>query len=267
MIIIRIYLDYNLLFVFYIAWHNYEIDPKENAYRHIRNKVATGTFSSGERIFPVELAKEIGISLIPVREAIGQLESEGIIIHKPHRGIFVKEIERRELVDLLEFRTTLEIAAAVKAAKRINAEQMRELDSCWDDLCQAAQALQIPKDSPAKNLDDLVQHWHLVDFAFHLLLFRAAGNLRSIRALEDTHLIIRMFGQRLYNPAAWDDPAAYTAESLRVHGEVYKAVRARDTKAARRAMDFHMRRTRKNLLTRFDWLERHKDTSNHRKIP
>jgi hypothetical protein len=79
--------------------------------------------------------------------------------------------------------------------------------------------------------------------------------------LEDTHQIIRMFGQRLYNPSAWDDPVAYTAESLRVHGEVYKAIRNRDPKAARRAMDFHMRRTRKNLLSRFDWLERHKETS------
>jgi DNA-binding GntR family transcriptional regulator len=75
--------------------------------------VVNGQFTAGERIFPVALAKEIGISLIPVREAISQLQSEGVIVHKPHRGVFVKEVERRDLVDLIEFRSTLECGKEV----------------------------------------------------------------------------------------------------------------------------------------------------------
>ena len=230
---------------------------RENAYRHIQDKVATGTFAAGERLFPALLAREIGISLVPIREAIGQLQSEGLIVHKPRRGIFVKEIERRDLVDLIEFRTTLECAAAAAAARRINADQMKELDERWQDLCQATKPFDVPPGMELNDIGRLLQEWHLVDLAFHMLLFRAAGNLRVIRAMEDTHVMIRMFGQRVDDPTAWANPAAYTAKNLQVHRVVYEAVRRHDGKAARRAMRIHMRRAGKNLLARFDWLQRH----------
>ena len=236
-----------------------KLTQRENAYRHIRDKVTTGTFAAGERLFPALLAHEIGISLVPVREAIGQLQSEGLIVHKPRRGIFVKEIERRDLVDLIEFRTTLECAAAAAAARRINESQLKELDERWQDLRRATKPFDVPPGAKLNDLSRLLQKWHLVDLAFHMLLFRAAGNLRAIRAIEDTHVMIRMFGQRVDNPTAWANPAVYTAENLQVHRDVYEAVRRHDAKAARRAMRVHMRRAGKNLLSRFDWLQRHSD--------
>jgi DNA-binding GntR family transcriptional regulator len=233
---------------------------RENAYWHIRDKVTTGAFAAGERLFPALLAHEIGISLVPVREAIGQLQSEGLIVHKPRRGIFVKEIERRDLVDLIEFRTTLECAAAANAARRINKGQLKELDERWQDLVEATKPFDVPPGTKLNDLSQLLQKWHLGDLAFHMLLFRAAGNLRAIRAIEDTHVMIRMFGQRVDDPVAWANPAAYTADNLRVHKDVYEAVCRHDAKAARRAMGIHMRRAGKNLLARFDWFQRHSNT-------
>jgi len=236
-----------------------KLTQREHAYRHIRNKVASGMFTTGERIYPVQLAKEIGISLIPVREAIGQLQSEGIIVHKPHRGIFVKKIERRDLVDLIEFRTTLECAAAAQAARRISAAQIIELNERWQDLCRANEPFDVPPGTTLDNLNQLLQEWHLTDLAFHMLLFRAAGNLRAIRAMEDMHVMMKMFGRRVDNPSAWANSAAFTAENLQVHKEVYEAVLKHDAKAARKAMHLHMRRAGKNMLARFDWLQRHRD--------
>ncbi len=237
------------------------LTQSENAYRHIRNKVAGGEFTAGERIYPVDLAKEIGVSIIPVREAIRQLQSEGLVVHKPHRGIFVKEIERRDLVDLIEFRTTLECAAAANAARRISPEQLRELEERWQDLCLANEPFAVAAGTKLNDLNQLLQAWHLADLAFHMLLFRAAGNLRAIRAMEDTQVMMRMFGQRVDNPSAWVNPAAYTAENLQVHKDVYDAIRRHDPKAARHAMNAHMRRAGKNLLARFDWLQRHRDAT------
>jgi DNA-binding GntR family transcriptional regulator len=237
-----------------------KLTQRENAYRHIRHKVASGEFPAGERLYPAAVAREIGMSLVPVREAIGQLQSEGLIVQKPRRGIFVREIERRDLVDLIEFRTTLECAASAAAARRINAAQLRDLDERWQDLCRATKPFDVPAGTQPNNLSELLQEWHLADVAFHMLLFRAAGNRRAIRVIEDTHVMIRMFGQRVDNPAAWADAAAYTAKNLQVHKEVYEAVRRRDSKGARRAMGLHMRRAGKNLLARFDWFERHKET-------
>jgi hypothetical protein len=77
--------------------------------------------------------------------------------------------------------------------------------------------------------------------------------------MEDTHVMMQMFGQRVDNPSAWSDPASFTEENLQVHKEVYEAVLRHDAVAARRAMHRHMRRAGANMLDRFDWLQRHRD--------
>jgi hypothetical protein len=92
-----------------------------------------------------------------------------------------------------------------------------------------------------------------------MVLLRAAANRRVIRVIQDTHVMTQMFGYRTDTPAAWVDPPAFAAENLRVHRDVYEAVCRRDPKAARRAMAAHMRRARKNMLDRFDWLRRQGD--------
>ena len=172
-----------------------KLTQKENAYRHIRNKVTSGLLSAGERLYPAALAREIGTSLIPVREAIGQLQSEGLIVQKPRRGIFVKAMERADLVDLIEFRATLENAAAAAAARRITPAEIWELDGRWHDLCWISERFDVPSGMAPNEQDSLLHEWQLADLAFHLLLFRIAGNRRAIRAIEDTHTMIGMFGR------------------------------------------------------------------------
>jgi DNA-binding GntR family transcriptional regulator len=226
-----------------------KLTQRENAYRHIRHKVTTGLFSAGQRLYPAALAEEIGVSLIPVREAIGQLQSEGLVVHRPRRGVFVKEAERRDLVDLIEFRTALECTAAAAAARRINSAQLKELDRLWQDLSRTAERFRIPPDPASNDLDHLLEEWHAADLAFHMLLFRAAGNRRAIRAIEDTHVMIRMFA----------GPAVFAVRNLQVHTDIYEAVRRHDSKAARRAMSLHMRRAGRRLLGHFDRRQRHAD--------
>jgi DNA-binding GntR family transcriptional regulator len=222
-----------------------KLTQRENAYRHIRGKLTSGLFAAGERLYPATLAKEIGTSLIPVREAIGQLQSEGLIVQKPHRGIFVREMKRGDLVDLIEFRATLECAAAAAAARRIAPAQLRELDDRWHDLCRASERFDAPCDT-ADAQDALLEEWQMADLAFHMLLFRIAGNCRAIRAIEDTHTMIRMFGRR----------TTLTIRNLRLHKDIYEAICRQDAKAARRAMSIHIWRAGRDLLARFDRLQR-----------
>ncbi len=205
------------------------------------------------RLSPTLLAREIGISHIPVREAISQLQSEGLVTHVAHRGSFVKGMNRQELVDTMEIRTVLECHAAAKAARRISASQLDDLAEKWQRLCQQAQAFKVP---PGTNLRDLLAEWLLADLAFHIAIFKAAGNARAIRVLQDTRSLTQMFGHRTDHPAAWADPAAFAEQNLRVHRDVYEAICRHDPKAARRAMANHMRLARKNVLARYDWLKR-----------
>lgn len=226
---------------------------RDRAYRHIRRKLAEGALPGGVRLSPAALAKEIGVSHTPVREAISQLRSEGLIVHMPHRGAFVKGRDRQDLVDLIELRTVLECHAAGRAARRISAAQLEELQKRWEALCELAEAFRVP---PSTDLGEPLAQWLLGDLAFHMVLLRAAGNGRVIRVIQDTHVMTQMFGYRTDTPAAWVDPAAFASENLRVHRDVYEAVCRHDPEAARRAMVEHMRRARKNMLERFDWLRR-----------
>ena len=231
---------------------------REHAYRHIRGKLAEGTISAGQRLSPAALAREIGVSHIPVREAISQLQSEGLVVHLAHRGAFVKGADRQDLVDLIEMRTLLECHAAARAAEHIGPVQLCELDDRWNALRQTAEAFNVP---PGTDLCQAIQDWLLADLPFHMVLLQAAGNRRLIRVIEETRMMIQMFGYRTDSPAAWADPAAFGKKNLELHENIYKAVRRRDVKAARRAMAVHMRIAGKNMLARFDWLQRQSDLS------
>ncbi len=228
-----------------------KLTQKQRAYQHIRHRLAVGTLSAGERLSPAALAREIGVSHIPVREAISQLQSEGLIVHAAHRGAFVKEPDRQDLIELIEVRTVLECHAAARAAARIAGRLLDELDERWEVLCRLAEAFFVP---PGSDLTEPLRDWLLGDLAFHMVLLRAAGNRRAIKLIEDARVMTQSFGYRTDSPAAWADPAAFGRENLQVHRDVYEAVRRHDPKAARQAMVVHMRRARKNMLARFDWV-------------
>ena len=65
----------------------------EQAYRHIRSKLSNGTFVPGEQLVNRVLATEIGVSVIPVREAINRLATEGLVEHVPGSGAFVRQAD------------------------------------------------------------------------------------------------------------------------------------------------------------------------------
>ncbi len=226
---------------------------RENAYRQIRQRLIEGGLSPGVRLSPTAIAREIGISHIPVREAISQLQSEGLVLHVAHRGSFVKGLDRQDLVEVMEIRTVLECHAAANAARRISAAQLQDLNGKWACLRELANAFDVP---PGSSLRDVLAQWLLADLEFHLSIFKAAGNARAIRVLQDTRSLTQMFGRRTDHPAAWANPRGFANENLRVHQDVYDAICRHDPKGARRAMAAHMRMARKNVLARYDWLQR-----------
>jgi DNA-binding GntR family transcriptional regulator len=231
---------------------------REIAYRHIRRRLIEGTLTTGARLSPVALAGEIGISHTPVREAISQLQSEGLVVHSSHRGAFVKALTRHELVEVIDLRTTLECHAAAEAARRIDPDQLRELDERWQDFCRANEACDLATDV---ELEELGPKFHLADLCFHMVLLRAAGNRLAMRVIEDNRIMTMMFGHRTDSPKSWADRGVWRDANLQVHKDIFEAVRRHDPKAARRAMAIHMHRAGKTMLARFDWLQQPPDSN------
>jgi len=230
----------------------------QNAYDYLRRRLIDGTFCPGTRLSPAALAQEIGISHIPVREAIGRLQSEGLVEQLPRRGAFVRQPDREEIVELVELRGLLECGAIVLTARRISDSQLLELRQALDELRQAGDRLgTVPREEMIGPAAD----WMLADMAFHLVLLRGARNRQLLRFVEHTHVLTRMFGHRSDHPQGWSDMPQFVAGNFQVHLDIHEAVRRHDPKAARRAMVAHTKRARRNLLARIDWLDWQPDAS------
>ncbi len=85
----------------------------------LREAILSGEFGPGERLRTASLAKRFGSSRTPVREALVQLEGEGLVDIEPRRGAIVRSFASADLIDLYEIRALLEPAAAARAAQRI----------------------------------------------------------------------------------------------------------------------------------------------------
>ena len=96
---------------------------RESVYSKIKKKILVGEMKPGTRIVEVTLAESLGVSRTPVREAIRQLEKEGMVtVVEPRRGSYVSDISVRHMVDILEVRGELEALAASLASSRATEE-------------------------------------------------------------------------------------------------------------------------------------------------
>jgi DNA-binding GntR family transcriptional regulator len=226
---------------------------KRSAYEHIRENLLCGKLPPGTILSPVGLAKQLGISHTPVREAISQLESEGLIEQLPRLGARVKVIDRQELVELFELREMLESGAAGLAAERITPEQlvtMRHLAEQYADL--ARQYQEVAK-RPAQA-EAIAGRMTIVDVAFHLQLLSAAHNRRMQKIVGDLHLLTYVF--RYSRPGRSDSPAGLKrmAAGAKDHGRIVQALERHNASAAAALVAGHIRGAKEHQLQMLDSL-------------
>lgn len=100
----------------------------------IRDAVIAGLFQPAERLPQDRLAKLLDVSRMPIRAALRQLESEGLVHLLPHRGAVVTSLSAEELSDLYEIRVLIEVFALKKTVAAISAEQLVQLGDLADEL-------------------------------------------------------------------------------------------------------------------------------------
>ena len=233
------------------------VTQRQIAYEWIRQKLIRGILSAGDRLSPAALAREIGVSHIPVREAISQLHSEGLVELIPRRGAFVRQADREEVIELTELRSVLECNAAACAARRISEVELDELAAHLRGMRELVDQIGDPgREGPQAAMN----RWGIADVAFHRMVLQAAGNRQVVKVIQDANIMVRMFGYPAAYPPDWPELGKFYAGNYKVHRSVFVALRRRDSKAARRAMAAHMRRARRNILERFDWLSQQQDT-------
>lgn len=211
----------------------------------IYEKIARGELKAGARLFSRRIAKEIGISSIPVREAISRLAGEGLVDQQPKIGAFVAQPNRQELAELYELREALECYAVGKAARSIDEEDLREMQRHNETLCA------ILEQAEATDTDVLDEqtgsNFIAADVAFHMVIVRASGNRRVIKAVSDLRVMSSIFGHQRQSRTR-SGMRSTTAE----HAKIMQALRDRNVPLAQRAMAKHIRRGCEAALRAFD---------------
>lgn len=129
-------------------------------------------FAPGERLSEVQLARDLGVSRAPVREAARLLESRGLLVSQPRRGFFVRALDSEELADIFDLRLCLERHAMEQLAEACGPETLAALRHQVDVLCEVASS-----GDETRRIEE--------DLAFHRLLIASAGNQRLLRTFED----------------------------------------------------------------------------------
>ncbi|HWK97430.1 MAG TPA: GntR family transcriptional regulator [Pseudolabrys sp.] len=103
------------------------LTAQQMAYIHIQDKIVSGVLAGGSRIKSDDVAAELGVSRMPVREAIRQLDAEGYVTIRPNRGAVVTTRTREQVVELFEIRAILEGTALRFAAAKATASHVADL--------------------------------------------------------------------------------------------------------------------------------------------
>ena len=218
---------------------------KQHAYQEIFNRLMAGSVQPGGRLSDDALARELGISRSPVREAISQLSTEGLVEYRPRSGAYVKVLGRRELEELYDLREALEGHAAAKAAQRIDQPAI-------DELAQVVQGMREIvlecRATPTRSAGgEMTERFLANDLQFHMAILTAAGNQRLLNMVRDLRIMTRVFG---FVPVEHD--LKIVASAYRYHTTVLRALVRRDSAAAQSWMVNHIRAARKLVLAGYD---------------
>jgi DNA-binding GntR family transcriptional regulator len=184
-----------------------ETDLVGQVARLLTQAIVQGRLPQGSKVVEAGIARELGVSRAPVREAARLLERQGLLVANPRRGFFVRQFAPDDIDEIYDLRLCVERHAAVLASRNLTPATRDALRRQIDVLHETADL-----DDPARQVEE--------DYRFHRLICEIAGNRRLLRLFDDLaselRMVIGLIG-RLY-----DDPH----EIARTHEPVLAAIEA-----------------------------------------
>lgn len=190
----------------------------------LRTAIVHGHFAPGERLREEALAKTLDVSRGPIREALSQLEREGLVVIQRNRGTFVARLTREDAEEIYSLRLVLERLATERAIQHGTPEDFAALQAVVDEM-DACTERGITEQEAAE-----------LDVQFHELLYRASAHRRLhegwVNLRRQIHILL------LSRNVANADFQVLTGSAHRI---ILDALRARDGEAARALIDDHLR--------------------------
>lgn len=201
----------------------------------LRSQILEGTLPAGTWLRQEKIARELGVSQMPVREGLRQLAAEGLVEHAPYRGVRVSRFDPEDVADLHACRAFIEGLAARSAARSITAEEIQQLR----DL-----AARMRKKLAPRHLAE----YRELNHRFHAVVYNASRRPFLARTLEQ---LWSSFPETLlarFDETVQTERPGRDAEDLSEHDAIIAALEARDPDAAERAVRGHIEETAKNLM-------------------
>lgn len=213
---------------------------QERTYQAMRKALLAGEFASGERIFETDVAAMLGVSRVPVREAVRRLQQDGLLEVRPRSGNYVTSISPTEADDIYRIRAALEGTAAGLAAERITE---RELLALKQLLHRQDEETRLEKTSPRAKSS--VSQSSVVTRAdeFHRAVHMYARSPRLYELLELIYAQVMQFRNITLRMPGRAEAASHG------HHALYDALSCHDAVEAERLMRAHVDSARRSLLS------------------
>ena len=193
---------------------------EEEAYLHLQQALRLGRYKPGDRLIPEDIAAEIGMSRMPVREAFRRLAAEGLVTLRPNRGCVVTGLTLDELNETFEIRSVLEGLAVRIVVPRLTLEDFEELDR---------HLLRMERAGKAGSSDWVLRHQE-----FHAYLYGMSGRPKLIRQINALHVAIEPYMR------IWFDYIDTPLSAREEHQNLLDAMKSGDGAEAERVMQEHV---------------------------
>lgn len=208
----------------------------ETAYTHVRQLLSSGSLRPGQKLSETRIARELGMSRTPVREAIKRLISDNLLEQTHGRGTYLREPTPDEMRHIFVVREALEATAAGLAAEHATDEQLAQMKQCIRVMYQSIRTAR--REGVALPDHMANDDWNASDRRLHTLILEAGANPWLTRIAQDSQIIFRAFFD--LSPDAFDMNNTYSGVYIE-HRRIYSAIAKRDPAAARDAMLQHIR--------------------------
>lgn len=191
----------------------------------LQKDILTGKLKPGEKLTEQNLCKTYGVSRTPVREALRQLETDGLVETILNRGAFVIGMSEQDYEDMFELRKAYEIQAVKWAIERITEEEMDRLEETFEFM-------------EFYTLRNDIEKMLTINSGFHQVIYEASHNRMLRKLLSSYQNYLKYKGMN----SIYDDN--YLSTVLEEHRAIFKAFKDKDVKAGALAMEIHINRAK-----------------------
>jgi DNA-binding GntR family transcriptional regulator len=213
--------------------HIRDVSMGELIKQEVLAAILRGELKPGDRINEPDVALRLGVSRVPVREALKALESTGLVISKKHSGVFVRSIEEREVTELYQLRASMDALAG-----RLLVQRLAQMPKAKQGIALLAEL-----DNSIRNMEQMHgQAYYHENLKFHWLIVEGSANKSAADIYQQ--VVQKLHVARLGNLASEQS----RLESIKEHQRILKAIRDGDELQVSQVMQAHVELARARSL-------------------